>query len=172
MAPALSNSLASIAETIKSQLAEAEAAARWSVDKSIEAGHALTAAKAECRHGQWLPFLARAGIHERQARRLMQLSQSGVKSDTVSDLGGIKATLDYISKRTRCVEILRSVELDEWAKILNPDGSHNEEAAKAINPKILDRDIERLTVAMQLMQELHDQFGQCSHLGPTDNPAA
>ena len=44
-------------------------------------------------HGAWLPFLAEAGIHERTARRMMVLSPAGLKSDTVSDLGGIRATL-------------------------------------------------------------------------------
>lgn len=166
MAPALSNSLASSAETIKVQLEEAAAAARTSVEKSIAAGHALVAAKDECRHGQWLPFLARAGIHERQARRLMQLAQSGVKPDTVSDLGGIKSTLEFLSKRSQCIDTLKSVESAQWAQILNPDGSYNAEMANAVDLDVVHRDMARLAEAMRTMQEMHDMFGRCSSLAP------
>lgn len=94
-----SNTMSTTAETIRELLAEAETLAARSIDKMLEAGHALVQAKAECKHGEWLPFLERAGIHERQARRLMQLANSGLTSDTVSDLGGIKGALEFLSRR-------------------------------------------------------------------------
>lgn len=37
----------------------------------IELGHKLTLAKKAARHGDWLPFLEAAGIHERAAQRAM-----------------------------------------------------------------------------------------------------
>ncbi|NOV21653.1 DUF3102 domain-containing protein [Ensifer adhaerens] len=94
-----SNSLSVSAEAIRGLLAESEALALESIDKAIEAGRLLTIARDECAHGQWLPFLKRAGVAERQAQRMMQLARSGLKSDTVSDLGGIKSTLKFLSER-------------------------------------------------------------------------
>lgn len=94
-----SNSLTVSAEVIRTLLDESEALALESIDRAIEAGRLLAIARDECAHGQWLPFLKRAGVAERQAQRMMQLARSGLKSDTVSDLGGIKATLQFLSER-------------------------------------------------------------------------
>lgn len=158
MSPILSNSLTLAADVIKEQIAEADAAARTSVEKSIEAGHSLVSAKEQCPHGQWLPFLERAGVHERQARRLMQLAQSGLKSDTVSDLGGIKAALAFISKRTKADSLLRAVEFGGWENILNLDGTHNQDVADMVDREVLRRDMARITEAARMMQEMHDMF--------------
>lgn len=87
------------AETVCNLLSEADALAVSSIDKTLEAGRLLLQAKDECRHGEWLPFLKRAGVPERKAQRLMTLARSGLKSDTVSDLGGVKATLEFLTKR-------------------------------------------------------------------------
>jgi hypothetical protein len=65
----------------------------------IDAGHKLIAAKAALAHGPWLPFLCRVGIHERKARRFMRLAASGLKSDSVSDLGRMKAALMWLPLR-------------------------------------------------------------------------
>ena len=67
------------------------------VQKTLAAGQLLIEAKSLAGHGDWLPFLAEAGIPERTAQRYMRLWQSGFKSDTVSDLGGIKATLAFLA---------------------------------------------------------------------------
>ncbi len=157
-APLLSNSLTVAADLVRSTVEQASAAAKVSVEKSIEAGHALIAAKRECKHGEWLPFLDRAGVHERQARRLMQLAESGLKSDTVSDLGGIKSALDFISKRKRSSSLFEAVEFKGWANILNLDGTHNQAVADTVDRDVLHRDMERLFEAMRLMQEMHDMF--------------
>jgi hypothetical protein len=95
----LSNALADLAERVKlANVASAEAE-RSAIESAMKAGELLCQAKAETAHGQWTPFLERAGVHERQARRLMQLSRSGLKPDTVSDLGGLKATLEWMKDR-------------------------------------------------------------------------
>lgn len=158
--PVLSNNLASAAETIKENLAEAANAARTSAEKSIEAGHALFAAKAVCKHGQWLPFLERAGVHERQARRLMQLAEAGLKSDTVSDLGGVKSALDFTSKRQRALKTLGSMEYDGWVHVLNTDGTVNKDAAAAVDSEVLDRDIDRLVTAIDLMTAMKSMYSE------------
>ncbi|WP_037436183.1 DUF3102 domain-containing protein [Sinorhizobium fredii] len=105
----LTNRLADLAEQVKSTNEAAALAERTTIEKALEAGHLLTEAKALCAHGQWYPFLDRAGIHERQASRLMQLAASGLKSDTVSDLGGIKGALAFIAKRNAAVAELESL---------------------------------------------------------------
>ncbi|MGB6118524.1 MAG: DUF3102 domain-containing protein [Mesorhizobium sp.] len=95
----LSNAQASNAEEIKGIVAASDAARTESVELAQEAGRKLVSAKAECKHGQWLPFLDRAGVQERKAQRLMKLASSGLKSDTVTDLGGITRALEFLSKK-------------------------------------------------------------------------
>lgn len=94
-----SNDLSVKAEQVRQLVALSETLERESIEASIEAGSLLAIAKTECRHGEWLPFLGRAGVPERKAQRLMQIARSGLKSDTVSDLGGVKATLEFLSRR-------------------------------------------------------------------------
>ncbi|NLS07629.1 DUF3102 domain-containing protein [Rhizobium sp. P32RR-XVIII] len=105
----LSNTLADLAECVKLASEASALAEMTTIDKALEAGSLLCQAKDACKHGEWLPFLERAGVGERQARRLMQISRSGLKSDTVSDLGGIKGALAFISKRNAAVEMLSSI---------------------------------------------------------------
>lgn len=95
----LSNILADMAERVRAANEESVAAERSAVDKALEAGRLLCEAKDACTHGEWSPFLVRAKVHERQARRLMQVARSGLKSDTVSEIGGIKATLEWLARR-------------------------------------------------------------------------
>ncbi|MBZ9710493.1 DUF3102 domain-containing protein [Mesorhizobium sp. ESP7-2] len=94
----LSNRLADLAERVRQAAADSAIAECTSVSRAMDAGQMLVEAKAACAHGEWLPFLDRAAIHERRARRLMQLARSGLNSDTVSDLGGIGAALAFTSK--------------------------------------------------------------------------
>lgn len=56
-------------------------------ERALAAGAALAEAKSLCAHGQWLPWLAEAGIPERSAQRYMKLHNAGLKSATVADLG-------------------------------------------------------------------------------------
>lgn len=93
----LSNVLADLAERVRELDQASIAAELTATEKAMEAGRLLVEAKDGCPHGAWLPFLSRAGVPERRAQRLMQLARSGLKSDTVTDLGGIKAALRYIA---------------------------------------------------------------------------
>ena len=83
----LSNLLTDLAESVRVEVEASNAAARCAAEHAVAAGAKLCEAKAECRYGEWLPFLARAGLSERNAQRWMQLHRAGVKSDHVSDLG-------------------------------------------------------------------------------------
>jgi hypothetical protein len=91
----LSNSLTALADQVKEAIGVSVAAEKTAIEKALDAGHLLDEAKTACRHGEWLPFLQRSGVPERKAQRLMRLAKSGLKSDTVSDLGGIKAALRW-----------------------------------------------------------------------------
>lgn len=99
-APILSNALADMAERVKDATAQSADAEKAAIERALEAGRLLLEAKSECRHGQWLLFLERAGVPERKAQRFMKLARSGLKSDTVSDLGGVRAALAYLAEPT------------------------------------------------------------------------
>src|SRR5690606_29586927 len=93
----LSNSLADLAERVKEATVASALAERTGAEKALEAGGFLTQAKDQCKYGEWLPFLERAGVPERQAQRLMQLARSGLNPTLVSDLGGIGASLKWLA---------------------------------------------------------------------------
>ncbi|GAA2885519.1 hypothetical protein GGQ99_005062 [Aminobacter niigataensis] len=93
----LTNSLADLAERIKESHAAFLAAQRMTADKALETGRLLCRAKDECKHGEWLPLLDRAGVGERWAQHLMKIARAGIKSETVTALGGIKATLKVLA---------------------------------------------------------------------------
>jgi hypothetical protein len=85
-----------LAAGVRAAEAAMSAASHEMAERALEAGRLLIEAKARCRHGEWLHFLQRAGMHDRQARRLMQLTRSGLRSDTVADLG-VKGALQLIA---------------------------------------------------------------------------
>ena len=62
-------------------------------------------AKAACGHGEWLPWLAAAGVPERTAQRMMKLSAAGFESDTVSDLG-VAECLWWLAHKDTLDEVL------------------------------------------------------------------
>jgi hypothetical protein len=95
----LSNWQCAAADDIGSLVAAADKALELSVEKTLEAGRRLVLAKEECPHGTWLAFLARAGVPERKAQRMMTLARSGLETDTVSDLGGVTGALEFLRKR-------------------------------------------------------------------------
>lgn len=92
------NRLSDLAGRVREAASAMQRASKEAAECALAAGRLLIEAKEECRHGEWLPFLDKAGMHERQARRLMQLARSGLTSDTVSDLG-IKGALELLASR-------------------------------------------------------------------------
>lgn len=109
MSALTSNTLSDRAETVRQLIAESDAAAVTSIEKALAAGHELVAAKAECRHGEWLPFLERAGLKARKAQQYMQLAESGLKSATVAHLGGIRGALEFLAKREMASKIMQAI---------------------------------------------------------------
>lgn len=97
MTAILSNSLTELADRIRAASDAVIAAERTTAEKVIEAGWLLVQAKAQCAHGEWLPFLDRAGVHDRAARKWMQIADSGLEIGPVADLG-IRGTLQFLSR--------------------------------------------------------------------------
>lgn len=93
-----SNRLTVLAADVKEKLAFSVSAEKSAIQAALAAGASLCEAKDACGHGEWLPFLAAAGVPERKAQRYMRLARSGLKPDTVSDLGGIKAALRWLER--------------------------------------------------------------------------
>lgn len=90
------NALATWASDIAALHAEIEDHNREAADKAIKAGKLLAEAKKIAGHGNWADWLASIDIGERTAQRYMQLHRYGLKSDTVTDLGGIGAALQWL----------------------------------------------------------------------------
>lgn len=111
----LSNRLTVLAEDLKIEAEAFAAAERASAEHAVNAGRLLCEAKQACRHGEWLPFLKRAGVPERSAQRWMKLHRSGLKSDLVSDLGGVASALNALKDFETWVE--------ELARLANTDNS-------------------------------------------------
>ena len=153
-----SNSLSVTAETVRTLLGEADALASRSIDKMLEAGAMLVEAKAQCKHGEWLPFLERAGVPERMAQRYMTLARSGLKSDTVTLLGGIKAALEFSGLLSRSAKLTEKLECRGWQDVLNVDGTVNEGSFNLMDGPAAYRDIKKLTEACQLLEQAGGMF--------------
>lgn len=103
-----SNSLPAVADQIRAVIAESDAASLTSIEKALQAGRLLIAAKAECRHGEWLPFLEQAGLRPRKAQQYMQIASSNLKSATVALLG-IRGALEFLAARELAVEAMQTI---------------------------------------------------------------
>jgi hypothetical protein len=86
-----SNSLTDLRERLKVEHAAVNGAMNESLIHAMAAGDILIEAKAQLKHGQWLPWLKTSGVSERTAQRYIRLARCRAdieaKSDTVSDLG-------------------------------------------------------------------------------------
>jgi len=111
----LSNSLADLAEEVRLLIADADVHFRISFDQTLKAGEKLVEARDHrCKHGEWLPFLERAGINKRSAQQYMQLARApGVNAQLVALLGGMRGTLEVLAKLPKRDEIVLVAGEDE-----------------------------------------------------------
>lgn len=94
----LSDELAELASQVRDLHAAAKEAAETLFNRVIDTGRLLIEAKAKCKHGEWLPFLQAAGVHERYAQRCMQLVEAGIDEKRLaSDFGSVRAALDFLA---------------------------------------------------------------------------
>jgi hypothetical protein len=86
--PSVSNSLADLAARIKVEHDACTEAEKRGLQHAAAAGKMLIEAKAQLKHGQWLPWLRdHCSLSERKAQRYMAIAPHIVpKSDSVSDL--------------------------------------------------------------------------------------
>ena len=118
-----SNRLAHLAHVAAEQHGRYKRASAEAVTAYLAAGAALAEAKAACRHGQWLPWLKETGIPERTAQRMIRLAASGMKSDIVTDLGGVGAALAHLASPAETFRLpadLRRIADIEYRKDLDP----------------------------------------------------
>lgn len=111
MSPApLTNWQTAEADRIGALAARYRRASREAAEAALAAGEALAAARAECRHGQWLPFLRRAGIAERTARNWMRLAAAELSVAAVVEAGGVRAALLALANPPAVAIVERQVE--------------------------------------------------------------
>jgi hypothetical protein len=103
--------LAALAAEINAEHRAGEAAARKGMDHFRKAGAALLRAKASCRHGEWLPWLAKSCpyLNERKAQRYMALAKSDVTSD-------LQDQWRVISGNASAGEMREELWVREWAE--------------------------------------------------------
>ena len=119
MTDRLTNSLTAIADDLRRESEACDKAERAAIGHAMTAGRMLCEAKEECEHGQWLPFLKRAGMSERKAQRWMKLHRGRLNPDTVSLLGGVTPALSFLASRDRAMGYL---DLAEAAAIRSDAG--------------------------------------------------
>lgn len=91
------NYLSSLAADIQAAHIAVGHNAKAMAEHALTAGRLLNEAKDNLQHGEFGSWLRKhLSISERTARRYMTLAKSGVKTDTVADLG-INGALDYAS---------------------------------------------------------------------------
>jgi hypothetical protein len=105
---AFSNSLTDLAARIKAEHTKSQTAIKRGLGHAIAAGHLLNEAKAQLKHGQWLPWLQdHCGVPVRSAQRYMELAAyAEIKSDNLAHLA-IDACAD-------AVPIERLIETGDW----------------------------------------------------------
>ncbi|MBB5755139.1 hypothetical protein [Prosthecomicrobium pneumaticum] len=140
MTEPLSNALADLAEQVKLANEQFLLARRTTAESALRAGGLLIDAKDRCAHGEWLPFLKRAGINERTARNFMTLARSGIKPDTVADLGGIRAALEHLASERAAAAI------------------REENAALKAEQAVLEAEIAALKAEIKRFSEMHVLF--------------
>ena len=96
--PPLSNRLTVLADRVGEAFRLGRSKSVEAAQAYLDCGSMLAEAKAECDHGEWIPFLKRAGIPERTAQRMMKLAASGESAETLADKG-IKAALAGMVQR-------------------------------------------------------------------------
>ena len=74
----------------------------------IDTAYLLLEARKVAEYGEWLPFLEHAGIPLRTAQRMLRIAEAGHKSDTVSRLGGIRATLQCLAAGEEACELWKA----------------------------------------------------------------
>ena len=71
------------------------------VESWLATAYVLQEAHGIVRHGEWTPFLERAGVPGRTARRMLRFADAEVQTGHVASLGGIAATDVWLAAMDR-----------------------------------------------------------------------
>ena len=74
---------------------------RQAIEEAWKCGAALIAAKAETKHGEWLPALKAVGINRKTAHRLMSFRESCPQMSQLETFDSVSAALKVYS--TGCI---------------------------------------------------------------------
>ncbi len=93
--PALTNHLCELADRAGEAARNYRRGSIGAIGSYLAAGRLLAEARAECRRGQWGPFLVRAGLGERAARDMVRVARAveadGVDAVHLHEAGGVRA---------------------------------------------------------------------------------
>ncbi len=165
-----SNSLADLRERLKVEHGAVIGSLRRGLHHAMAAGDILTEAKAQLRHGDWLPCLESCNISERTAQRYVRLAKHrGVieaKCDTVSDLG-VRGALALIATPHGTELDGKSVDLAAHAADLDLGWEHFEEIERAA--ELYEAQRAETLVAIRKTREA---LKIANHLEPLDHEVA
>src|SRR5258706_3006884 len=125
---AMSNSLADLAARIRAEHEATDAALKSSVEHAMAAGHLLVEAKAQLKHGQWLPWLTEhCAMSERTAQLYIRIAKNreaiesqirnGVADLTLGQAAGLMMMTADLKK---VLDFYRQIETtDDPEKIVN-----------------------------------------------------
>ena len=91
--PPLRNYLADLAGRVGELAGRYRRATGTAAESALAAGRLLLEVRAECQHGEWLPFLRAAKLPDRTARNWMRLARSGLGVSNIVAAGGVRAAL-------------------------------------------------------------------------------
>ena len=86
------------------------------IEAAIETGGYLMMAKDKLQHGDWLPWLERAGLQPRTAQRWMELADLGADAELVREYGGIRGALSKKREVRKCVRLQLQLDALEMEK--------------------------------------------------------
>lgn len=101
---------------------------REEVQAALDAGRYFALAKERVQHGDYVALVRRQGLHERTVQRWVKLAERGLKSDTVSHLGGIRRAYETISNLYRnpadwgVREDMTALEWEHHLRVVNQPG--------------------------------------------------
>lgn len=142
---------------------------RQGITAAIEIGERLIEAKAQLKHGEWLPWLReKIGIPERSASRFMQLARECPKSAKLADLGVSKALAllalpvsereDFVAEKHEVGGVEKSV-ADMTAKELKKAIEERDNARKTLEAmkaraEVAEQSREKMEKDMRQLKEM------------------
>ena len=82
-------------------------------EAALEGGRLLESARSRLNHGDWLPWLGRAGLNRATANRWMRLSRLGMTAVEILEAGGMRAVLEAQTTTPRQRRPTRREDLQE-----------------------------------------------------------